>query len=118
MCRHSSRRCVARFYLDEDAIRAAIGQRSSFNVVHLGSYFKAVIFILRGASEDLSRARRPGESDGRQITTPFRDTHLTGRNGGIGAGAINGVPPVDLLGRLASRLWDTYGVSVVSIARS
>jgi hypothetical protein len=33
------------FYLDEDAIRAAIAQRSSFNVVHLGSYFKADIFI-------------------------------------------------------------------------
>ena len=33
------------FYLDEDAIRAAIAGRSSFNVVHLGSYFKADIFI-------------------------------------------------------------------------
>jgi hypothetical protein len=33
------------FYLDEDAIRAAIAGRSSFNVIHLGSYFKADVFI-------------------------------------------------------------------------
>ncbi len=33
------------FYLDEEAMRAAIRRRSSFNVIHLGSYFKADIFI-------------------------------------------------------------------------
>jgi len=33
------------FYLDDDAIRDAIEQRRSFNVVHLRSYFKADVFI-------------------------------------------------------------------------
>ena len=36
------------FYLDEEAMRAAIRRRSSFNVIHLGSYFKADIFIPNG----------------------------------------------------------------------
>jgi hypothetical protein len=35
------------FYLDEDAIRHAVEQRSSFNVVHLGSYFKVDVFVAR-----------------------------------------------------------------------
>ena len=35
------------FYLDEAAIREAITRRASFNVVHLGSYFKADIFIMK-----------------------------------------------------------------------
>jgi hypothetical protein len=34
-----------RFYLDEDAIRDAVERRSSFNVIHLDSYFKADIFV-------------------------------------------------------------------------
>ena len=33
------------FYLDDGAIREAIEQRRSFNVVHLRSYFKADVFI-------------------------------------------------------------------------
>jgi hypothetical protein len=33
------------FYLDEDAMREAVERHSSFNVVHLGTYFKADIFV-------------------------------------------------------------------------
>ena len=43
------------FYLDEDAIRAAIGQRSSFNVVHLGRgsrRAKAVLVYTRDRVSD------------------------------------------------------------------
>lgn len=35
------------FYLDEDAIREAIDRQTSFNLVHLGSYFKADVFVAR-----------------------------------------------------------------------
>jgi hypothetical protein len=35
------------FYLDEDAIRDAIERSSSFNVIHLESYFKADVFVAR-----------------------------------------------------------------------
>jgi hypothetical protein len=35
------------FYLDEDAIRDAIDRRGSFNVIHLGSYFKADVFVAK-----------------------------------------------------------------------
>ena len=35
------------FYLDEDAIRDAVERRSSFNLIHLGSYFKADVFVAR-----------------------------------------------------------------------
>ncbi|MGQ0642647.1 MAG: hypothetical protein ACT4P6_18040 [Gemmatimonadaceae bacterium] len=49
------------FYLDEGAIRAAIERNTSFNVVHLGSYFKADVFVAKDdepARLQLSRARR------------------------------------------------------------
>jgi hypothetical protein len=35
------------FYLDEDAIRDAIERRSSFNLIHLGSFFKADVFVAK-----------------------------------------------------------------------
>lgn len=35
------------FYLDEDAIREAVDRQTSFNLVHLGSYFKADVFVAR-----------------------------------------------------------------------
>jgi hypothetical protein len=35
------------FYLDEAAIRAAVRERTSFNVIHLGTLFKADIFVAR-----------------------------------------------------------------------
>jgi hypothetical protein len=33
------------FYLDEPAIRAAVRQRTSFNVIHLGTLLKADVFV-------------------------------------------------------------------------
>lgn len=33
------------FYLDKDAIRDAVKRRTSFNLIHLGSYFKADVFV-------------------------------------------------------------------------
>jgi hypothetical protein len=35
------------FYLDEDAIRDAIERRTSFNLVHLHTYFKADVFVAK-----------------------------------------------------------------------
>jgi hypothetical protein len=35
------------FYLDQDAIRDAVARRTSFNLIHLGSYFKADVFVAR-----------------------------------------------------------------------
>lgn len=49
------------FYLDEDAIRDAVARMASFNIVHLGSYYKADIFVAKddeAARLQLSRARR------------------------------------------------------------
>ncbi len=48
------------FYIDADMIRDAIRRRASFNVIHLGTMFKADIFIARGdawSREEMSRAR-------------------------------------------------------------
>lgn len=48
------------FYVDADMIRDAIQRRSSFNVVHLATMFKADIFVLQGDSwsrEEMNRAR-------------------------------------------------------------
>ena len=47
------------FYFDEDAIREAIDRHRSFNVVHLGSYFKADIFIAKDdEASQLQMSRR------------------------------------------------------------
>lgn len=48
------------FYVDADMIREAIQRRASFNIVHLGTMFKADIFIMKGDSwsrEEMSRVR-------------------------------------------------------------
>lgn len=48
------------FYVDADMIREALQRRSSFNVVHLATMFKADVFILQGDSwsrEEMTRAR-------------------------------------------------------------
>jgi hypothetical protein len=48
------------FYIDGDMIREAITRRSSFNMVHLGTMFKADVFIMKGDSwsrEEMSRVR-------------------------------------------------------------
>jgi hypothetical protein len=47
------------FYLDEDAMREAVRQRRSFNVIHLGSYFKADVFVTgEDEASRLQMARR------------------------------------------------------------
>jgi hypothetical protein len=46
------------FYVDGDMIREAIQRKASFNVVHLGTMFKADVFIMKGDSwsrEEMSR---------------------------------------------------------------
>jgi hypothetical protein len=43
----------ADFYLDEEAIRDAIERRTSFNLIHLGSFFKAAIFVAK--DDEVSR---------------------------------------------------------------
>jgi hypothetical protein len=43
----------ADFYLDEEAIRDAIERRTSFNLIHLGSFFKADIFVAK--DDEVSR---------------------------------------------------------------
>ena len=35
------------FYIDESAMRDAVERRASFNVIHLGTYFKADVFVAR-----------------------------------------------------------------------
>lgn len=48
------------FYVDADMIHEAIQARSSFNVIHLATMFKADVFILKGDSwsrEEMTRAR-------------------------------------------------------------
>lgn len=54
-----------RFYVDAEMIRDAIKTRSSFNVVHLATMFKADVFIMQGdlwSREEMTRAR-PEEVD-------------------------------------------------------
>jgi hypothetical protein len=49
------------YYLDEEAIREAIERNTSFNLVHLGSYFKADVFVAKDDEPtrlQMSRARR------------------------------------------------------------
>lgn len=46
------------FYVDDEMIREAIGQRSSFNVIHLATMFKADVFIYKQdlwSAEEFSR---------------------------------------------------------------
>lgn len=49
------------FYLDPPAIREAVRQRASFNVIHLATMFKADIFVAgddRVAREEMARRQR------------------------------------------------------------
>lgn len=59
------------FYIDGDMIREAIQRKASFNIVHLGTMFKADVFIMKGDSwsrEEMSRVREEEiESLGRSI---------------------------------------------------
>lgn len=59
------------FYVDSDMIREAIQRKASFNLVHLGTMFKADVFIMKGDSwsrEEMSRVREEEiESLGRSI---------------------------------------------------
>jgi len=51
---------IGNFYIDAEMIRDAIKHRSSFNVVHLATMFKADVFVMRGDSwsrEEMVRAR-------------------------------------------------------------
>lgn len=51
---------IDQFYVDADMILEAIQRKASFNIVHLGTMFKADIFIMKGDSwsrEEMSRVR-------------------------------------------------------------
>lgn len=56
----------AEFYIDADMIRDAIQHRSSFNIIHLGTMFKADIFILNpdeASQEEMKRRKQYQVSD-------------------------------------------------------
>lgn len=60
------------FYLDEGAIRDAIDRRSSFNLIHLASFFKADVFVAKDDEPSrlqLERSRRYsiGTEPGREL---------------------------------------------------
>jgi hypothetical protein len=46
------------FYLDLDALRHAIRQRSGFNLIHLATMFKVDVFVSKGTSSDEQRLAR------------------------------------------------------------
>ena len=51
---------IEEFYVDADMIKDAVRRRASFNVIHLGTMFKADVFIPKGDSwsrEEMARAR-------------------------------------------------------------
>ena len=51
----------ADFYVDADMIREAILKRSSFNIIHLATMFKADVFIMKPdawSREEMARARQ------------------------------------------------------------
>lgn len=63
------------FYLDAEAMRHAVRRRSSFNIVHLETMFKADVFVFRGdawSREEMTRARveRLDTPDG-EVTVRF-----------------------------------------------
>lgn len=56
----------AEFYIDADMIRDAIQHRSSFNIIHLGTMFKADIFVLNpdeASQEEMKRRKQYQVSD-------------------------------------------------------
>jgi hypothetical protein len=83
------------FYIDAGMIRDAIRRRASFNVVHLGTMFKADIFVARGdawSRAEMSRARTE------QLDTP------------VGKVAIRFASPEDTL--LHKLVWYKLGNEV------
>lgn len=48
------------FYADEEAIRTAIEQQASFNVIHLDTIFKVDVFVAGGRPFDLQQINRRG----------------------------------------------------------
>ena len=70
------------FYVDEQAVRRAVGQRRSFNAIHFDSLFKVDIYVLPAdefSRQQLERRRReqllPDSSEAIYISTP-EDTIL------------------------------------------
>lgn len=60
------------FYLDEPAVREAVRQRSTFNVIHLVTMFKVDVFVARddpATVQELARGRRyvPPEAPDRHM---------------------------------------------------
>ncbi len=51
-------RLGASYYLDPDAIRRALGERSSFNVIHLASAMKVDLFVPKARAFDREALRR------------------------------------------------------------
>lgn len=71
------------FYVDEQAMRRAVGQRRSFNAIHFDSLFKVDIYVLPAdelSRQQLDRRRRerllPDSPEGVCIATP-EDTILS-----------------------------------------
>lgn len=61
------------FYLDEPAIRDAVRRRSTFNVIHLHTFFKVDVFVAKhdaATAQELARGRpyMPPEAPGTEIT--------------------------------------------------
>jgi hypothetical protein len=51
---------TSEFYIDEAMVRDAIQRRASFNVIHLGTMFKADVFVMKDdpwSREEMVRAR-------------------------------------------------------------
>lgn len=61
------------FYLDEPAVRDAVRRRSTFNVIHLHTFFKVDVFVAKhdtATAQELARGRSylPPEAPGTEIT--------------------------------------------------
>lgn len=71
-----------RFYADSEMIKSAIIHKSSFNIIHLESLFKADVFVSKGSKFEQSQLeRRQGmlisdESDRRVYFATVEDTLL------------------------------------------
>jgi len=61
------------YYIDENMILDAIGRRSSFNIIHLGTMLKIDIFVAKNTPYDMEtfRRRRKDTLDEEQETAEF-----------------------------------------------
>jgi len=63
------------FYVNAAAVREAVGRKASFNVIHLGTMFKADVFVAGDdawSREELSRVRvERFEGDEETVSIPF-----------------------------------------------